>query len=174
MLALRFGQCSTLPLLTNPQFFISSPGPTCCGAIIWVQGMKKHYLSKVAMKHDQNAYRKFGCNAVVWVVYKRSAKHPIATCKALVKEISQGGALVVASGNEVPDHFYIVIGNNELGIGCTVVARKANRLIVEFIQEQPQRLVEAFAMLSIPMAPLFSFRGLMRNKIMQGQSANPQ
>lgn len=49
---------------------------------------------------------------------------------------------------------------------------QGNEIGVEFIKEQPQRLVEAFALLSFPMAPLFSLRGLMKNEITQAAASD--
>jgi hypothetical protein len=43
--------------------------------------------------------------------------------------------------------------------------REGEEYAVEFITEQPQCLVEAFAMLLLPMAPLFSLKRLLRNEI---------
>lgn len=69
--------------------------------------------------------------------------------------------------SDVPDSFYIVIGNFEYSIGCVVVRKDGGKMAVEFIKEQPRRLIEAFAMLSFPMAPLFSMSDLLKNRMTQ-------
>lgn len=125
--------------------------------------MKKHYLSKVAQR-DAIAHQRFKCKAAVRLVYKTAIKQPISSCRAVLVEISQGGALLNIS-SEMPEYFYIVVGNFEYAIGCAMVRREGSILAVEFIKEQPRRIVEAFALLQFPMAPLFSLKGLLQNEI---------
>lgn len=136
----------------------------------WVLNMKKNYLSKVPAAPDSRANKRFKCKAVVRLVYKQSVKRPLAACRAVIVDISQAGAVVSGTFTDVPDYFYIVIGNFEYAIGCVVVRKEKNHMAVEFIKEQPRRLVEAFALLSFPMAPLFSMRGLMKNEIVQASA----
>lgn len=138
--------------------------------------MKKHYLSKVAST-DPRAHQRFKCKASVRLAYKNAVKQPISSCRAVIVEVSQGGALISTS-TEMPEYFYIVIGNFEYSIGCAVTRREGTLLAVEFIKEQPRRIVEAFALLRFPMAPLFSLKGLLRNEFLQPvgsalQSASP-
>jgi hypothetical protein len=138
--------------------------------------MNRHYLTKVAPV-DARAHERFKCKAAVRLAFKKSAKQPISSCRAVILQISQGGALVSTS-TEMPEYFYIVIGNFDYSIGCAVTRREGNLLAVEFIKEQPRRIVEAFALLRFPMAPLFSLKGLLRNELVQPlgsaqQSAHP-
>lgn len=127
--------------------------------------MKRHFLSKVASR-EARAHQRFNCKAVVWLVYKQTMKQPISSCRAVILNISQGGALISTS-SEIPEHFYIVIGNFEYAVGCAVTRREGSLLAVQFIKEQPRRIVEAFALLRFPMAPLFSLKGLLRNELVQ-------
>lgn len=134
--------------------------------------MNRHYLTKVTPA-DARAHQRFKCKAAVRLIYKKAVKQPISSCRAVMLEVSQGGALIGAS-TDVPEHFYIVIGNFEYSIGCAVRRREGSVLAVEFIKEQPLRIVEAFALLRFPMAPLFSLKGLLRNELVQSDSSAPQ
>ncbi len=127
--------------------------------------MNRHFLTKVAPV-DARAHRRFKCKATVRLAFKKAIKQPISLSRALILEVSQGGALISIS-NEPPDHFYIVIGNFEYSIGCAVTRREGRLVAVEFIKEQPRRIVDAFAVLRFPMAPLFSLNGLLRNELLQ-------
>ncbi|MDO9417248.1 hypothetical protein [Pararhizobium sp.] len=133
--------------------------------------MNRHYLTKVTPA-DARAHKRFKCKAAVRLVYKKTVKQPISSCRAVILEVSQGGALIGTSA-DVPEHFYIVIGNFEYSIGCAVKRREGSVLAVEFIKEQPGRIVEAFALLRFPMAPLFSLKGLLRNELMQPDGGAP-
>ena len=129
--------------------------------------MNKHYLSKLTNDHDRRASQRYRCKAVIRLLYKHSARRPIASCRAVMVDISQAGALLATTLSDVPDSFYIVIGNFEYSIGCVVVRKDGGKMAVEFIKEQPRRLIEAFAMLSFPMAPLFSMSDLLKNRMTQ-------
>jgi|GEM_PF-7101277 len=132
--------------------------------------MNRHFLTRVASV-DAEAHRRFKCKAAVRLAYKKAIKQPISLSRALILEISQSGALISTS-TEPPEHFYIVIGNFEYSIGCAVTRGEGKLVAVEFIKEQPRRIVEAFALLRFPMAPLFSLNGLMQNELLQpGSSA---
>lgn len=89
----------------------------------------------------------------------------MVSLRAVVVDISQGGAKIRIVSNDIPEYFYLVIGMFEYAIGCVVQRKEGSEYAVEFIKEQPLKLVEAFALLSFPMAPLFSLRGLMKNDI---------
>lgn len=134
--------------------------------------MNRHYLTKVAPV-EARAHQRFKCKAAVRLVYKKTVKQPISSCRAVILEVSQGGAQISTS-TEMPEHFYIVIGNFEYSIGCAVRRREGGLLAVEFIKEQPRRIVEAFALLRFPMAPLFSLKGLLRNELVQPLGSAPQ
>lgn len=127
--------------------------------------MNRHFLTKIAPV-DARRHRRFKCKAAVRLAYKKAIKQPTSLSRAVILEVSQGGALL-SSSTEVPEHFYIVIGNFEYSIGCAVKRREGCLLAVEFIKEQPRRLVEAFALLKFPMAPLFSLNGLLQNEVLQ-------
>jgi|EndMetStandDraft_5_1072996.scaffolds.fasta_scaffold35511_6 hypothetical protein len=131
----------------------------------WILDMNRHYLTKIAPV-DARKHKRFKCKAAVRLAYKKTLKQPISSCRAVMLEVSQGGALISVSA-EIPEHFYIVIGNFEYSIGCAVKRREESLLAVEFIKEQPRRIVEAFALLRFPLAPLFSLKGLLRNELVQ-------
>lgn len=135
--------------------------------------MKKNYLSKVAANTDRRASRRFKCKAVVRLVHKRTVKGQLSSCRAIIFDISQCGAMLTGGSTEIPDYFYIVLGNFEYAIGCAVVRKDSDHVAVEFIKEQPQRLIEAFALLTFPMAPLFSLRGLLKNEMIQLSAVQP-
>jgi hypothetical protein len=65
--------------------------------------------------------------------YKKTIKQPISSCRAVILNVSQGGALISTS-SEIPEHFYIVIGDFEYAIGCAVRRREGSLLAVEFIK----------------------------------------
>lgn len=127
--------------------------------------MNKNYLWKAASETESRAHRRFKCNAIVHLVYRHITQRTNQSSRAVITEISRGGCRVRVANPDLPDHFYLVIGQFEYAIGCAALRREGAEYAVEFIKEQPQRLVEAFAMLSLPMAPLFSMKGLLRNEI---------
>lgn len=133
--------------------------------------MNRHYLTKIAPE-DARAHQRFKCKAAVRLAYKKGVKQPISSCRAVIWEVSQGGA-IISTSSEIPEHFYIVIGNFEYSIGCAVKRRERDLLAVEFIKEQPRRIVEAFALLRFPMAPIFSLKGLLRNELVQPSGEAP-
>ena len=127
--------------------------------------MKKNYLWKAASEMERRSHKRFKCNALVHLVYRPVAQRTSQVIRAVIVDISQGGCRLRVAIPELPDFFYLVIGKFEYAIGCAALRREGEEYAVEFIKEQPQRLVEAFAMLSLPMAPLFSLKGLLRNEI---------
>ena len=124
-----------------------------------------NYLWKAASANEDRKHHRFKCNAVVRVVFKRSVAHPIVSLRAVIVNISQGGARLRIPTKDVPDYFYLVVGQFEYGIGCVMVRMEGGEFAVEFIKEQPRRIVEAFALLSFPMAPYFSLQGLLKNDV---------
>jgi hypothetical protein len=127
--------------------------------------MNKNYLWKAASERERRSHKRFKCNALVHLVYRRVTQKTSQSARAVVVQISQGGCRIRVAIPELPDYFYLVIGKFEYAIGCAALRREGEEYSIEFIKEQPQRLVEAFAMLSLPMAPLFSLKGLLRNEI---------
>lgn len=127
--------------------------------------MNKNYLWKVASERERRSHKRFKCNALVHLVYRRALQKTSQSVRAVIVQISQGGCRIRVAIPELPDYFYLVIGKFDYAMGCAVLRREGEEYAVEFIKEQPQRLIEAFAMLSLPMAPLFSIKGLLRNEI---------
>jgi hypothetical protein len=127
--------------------------------------MNGNYLWKAASERERRAHKRFKCNAIVHLVYRRPRERTTQAVRAVIVQISQGGCRIRVAIRELPDYFYLVIGKFEYAMGCAVLRREGEEFVVEFIKEQPQRLVEAFVMLSLPMAPLFSLKGLLRNEI---------
>jgi hypothetical protein len=126
--------------------------------------MTKNYLWQAAGK-ERRVHQRFKCQAVVRLVYKPSTQKPLVSLRAVVVDISRGGARLRVAAKEVPDHFYIVLGQFEYAIGCVKVRTVVDEISVEFIKEQPLRLIEAFALLSFPMAPYLSLGGLLKNDV---------
>ncbi len=127
--------------------------------------MNKNYLWKAVSGAERRSYERFKCNAVVHLVYRRVSQKMSQSSRAVLIDISQGGCRMRVTIPELPDYFYIVIGKFDYAIGCVTIRREGQEYAVEFIKEQPLRLVEAFALLSLPMAPLFSLKGLLKNEI---------
>jgi hypothetical protein len=134
--------------------------------------MNKNYLWKAASERERRSHKRFKCNALVHLVYRRALQKTSQSVRAVIVQISQGGCRIRVAIPELPDYFYLVIGKFDYAMGCAVLRREGEEYAVEFIKEQPQRLVEAFAMLTLPMAPLFSLKGLLRNEIDMRQAGN--
>ncbi|MCO5966446.1 hypothetical protein [Sinorhizobium meliloti] len=81
--------------------------------------------------------------------------------KAAVVEISESGARIRSNYSVVPDHFYIVLGNYEYFIGATVLHRSKNEIEVEFIKEQPSRLVNILSRVPFPLATIHDLKRVL-------------
>lgn len=91
--------------------------------------------------------------------------HGITEFIVTAQDISEGGIRLKTDNQaEIPKHFYLYIGQYQLGIGCAVVWRGDQQLRCEFIRDEQTRFVDFLAEVSDPGStlveihhPLFGF-----------------
>lgn len=98
---------------------------------------------------------------MVRLVYPARALRNLTVVKAAVVEISEIGARIRTNYSVVPDHFYIVLGNYDYFIGATVFHRSKNEIEVEFIKEQPSRLVNILSRVQFPLATIHDLKRVL-------------
>lgn len=119
------------------------------------------YLSRIEAHPRTRARLKRDCRFLVRLVYPAKALRNLTVIKAAVVEISEGGARIRTSYSAVPDHLYIALGNYEYFIGATVSNRSKNEVEVEFIKEQPSRLINVLSRVQFPLATIHDLKRVL-------------
>lgn len=118
----------------------------------------KNYLSKIAAEQDNRKWERRNCAVLVNIVFALKGIRRISKAQLRVLNISEGGLMATSRRLDIPDHFYISIGNSQYHIGCAVVSRENDALHVRFLREQPTVFINIFASLLDPFALLEEIR----------------
>ena len=106
---------------------------------------KGNYLSRLSGTQEKREWGRRKCNFMVRAMFTKDGLKNISVLKAAIQDISEGGALAIMPYDEVPRFFYMVIGQNQLRIGCSVVSHKKPMVRVEFIHPQDSALIDFLA-----------------------------
>ena len=106
---------------------------------------KGNYLSRLSGTQEKRQWERRRCNFMVRAMFTKDGLKNISVLKAAVQDISEGGALAIMPYDEVPRFFYMVIGQNQLRIGCSVVSYKKPMVRIEFMQPQDPALIDFLA-----------------------------
>jgi len=106
-----------------------------------LNGTPKHYLGKLVEEIEARRWLRRDCDLMVRVMFPAKGVKQVVILNARLIDISEGGTLAIIPYEQVPTHFYIIIGKFQYNIGC--VARKVDReyVHVEFIKTQNTRLI---------------------------------
>lgn len=117
-----------------------------------------NYLTKIALDEESRRWERRKCAVLVNIFFTLKGVRQVSTAQLRVLNISEGGLMATSRREDIPDHFYISIGNSQYHIGCAVVSREGGALHVRFIKEQPTVFINVFASLADPFALLEEIR----------------
>ena len=107
--------------------------------------MKGNYLSRLSREQEKRKWERRRCNFMVRAMFTKDGLKNISVLKAAIQDISEGGALAIMPYDDVPRFFYMVIGQNQLRIGCSVIYVKKPMVRIEFMQPQNSALIDFLA-----------------------------
>lgn len=124
-----------------------------------------NYLSRFHRATERRRFERRRCNFLARAFFTANGFHGITEYIVTAQDISEGGIrLQTDSAADIPRHFYLYVGQYQLGIGCAVVWRGEGQLRCEFIKDEQTRFVEFLAEVSDPGStlveihhPLFGF-----------------
>ncbi|MBC7282971.1 hypothetical protein [Hoeflea sp.] len=117
-----------------------------------------NYLTKFALEQENRKWERRKCAVLVNIIFALKGIRRISKAQLRVLNISEGGLLATSRRPDIPDHFYISIGDDQYHIGCAVVSRENGALHVRFLREQPTVFINVFASLLDPFALLEEIR----------------
>ncbi|PWW02129.1 hypothetical protein DFR52_102797 [Hoeflea marina] len=117
-----------------------------------------NYLTKLAFEQESRKWQRRECAVLLNIVFPRKGLRKLATGQLRVLNISEGGLMATSRLTEFPDHFYVVIGEAQYYIGCSLVHRESDILHIRFIAEQPTVFINVVASLTDPFALLEKIR----------------
>ncbi|WP_422373181.1 hypothetical protein [Hoeflea sp.] len=117
-----------------------------------------NYLSRAGRRSGAagQAFRK--CNALFSILFTLKGVREVASGQLRVLQISEKGLRATSRRNDIPDHFYLCIGDRQIHVGCVIVSRKRGLLDIRFLNELPAPFIGAVASLEDPFALLEPIR----------------
>lgn len=116
---------------------------------------KRHYLNRLLESDERRKYYRRPTDLLVRVLFLGQGIRQIATRTCRMLDMSEGGAKIeVGPRSSIPDHFYIVLGEFDFFIGCSVVERETVYLHVSFLTTVSGRFVNKLSRLTPPEATL--------------------
>ena len=119
---------------------------------------RRNYLTKLAFEQESRNWVRRSCNVLVHVLFTLKGVRQVSQAQLRVLDISENGLMATSHRRDIPDHFFISIGDRQYHIGCAVVHRENAVLHVRFIREQPTVFINVFASLADPFALLEEIR----------------
>ncbi|MCY0146193.1 hypothetical protein OEG84_00275 [Hoeflea sp. G2-23] len=117
-----------------------------------------NYLTRMALEQQDRKWERRDCNVLINILFMLKGVRQIDKAQLRVFNISEGGLLATSRRRDIPDHFYISIGDKQLRIACAVVARKDDMLHIRFLNDLPTVFVDVVASLQDPFALLEEIR----------------
>jgi len=108
------------------------------------------YLSRVNSAVYRKDWEPRKCQFLARIVFPDKETKKTTFSTILVHEVSEGTAVFQTDLEEVPKHFYIAIGKFQHYFGVALTGRVKAGYKVEFIKEQPTKLVDSLARISSP------------------------
>jgi Ni,Fe-hydrogenase maturation factor len=100
-----------------------------------------HYLSKIVEQNEARRWLRRDCSLMVRVMFPAQGVRKVAILNARLMDISEGGALAVVPYENIPKHFYMVIGKFQYNIGCVARNIRKEFVHIEFIRIQNTNLI---------------------------------
>ncbi|MCY0094301.1 hypothetical protein [Hoeflea ulvae] len=117
-----------------------------------------NYLTRMALDRQERKWPRRDCSVLFNIFFMRKGVRQISKAQLRVFNISEGGLLATSRRADIPDNFYISIGDKQLLIACAIVARKDGMLNVRFLHDLPTVFVDVVASLQDPFALLEEIR----------------
>ena len=117
-----------------------------------------NYLTRAARDHDTREFERRKCSVLFNVLFPVKGIRKISKAQLRVLNISEGGLMATSRRTDIPDHFYINIGDEQLLIACAIVERNQHVLHVSFLNDLPSVFVDVVASLQDPFALLEKIR----------------
>ena len=115
--------------------------------------MRPNYLSRVP--EERRKWPRRQTSLVVRVAFTRKGVRQLVGVQATIVNLSEGGAAIVSRMLEqIPDHFYIVLGKMEIMLPCARVRISNGVMHVRFTKEQRTEFIERLAEIRLPLALL--------------------
>jgi len=121
----------------------------------------KNYLTKIALEQDARRWERRKCAVLVNIFFTLKGLREVSNAQLRVFNISEGGLMATSRRLDIPDHFYVSIGDAQYLIGCVIVNRDDGRLNVRFIKDQPTIFINIVASLTDPFALLEEIRPVL-------------
>ncbi|WP_099866778.1 PilZ domain-containing protein [Pararhizobium haloflavum] len=116
---------------------------------------KRHYLTRVPADGDRRKYYRRPTDLLVRILFLGQGIRQIATRTCRMIDISEGGAKIeVGPSSTIPDHFYLVLGEFDFFIGCSVVERQTIYLHTRFLADCSASFINKLSRLAPPDATL--------------------
>jgi len=119
---------------------------------------QSNYLSRAARDTDQRGHVRRKCSVLFNIFFPAKGIRQTSKAQLRVLNICEGGLSATSRRQDIPDHFYIGIGDNQFLIACAIVERNADVLHIRFLNELPTVFVDVVASLRDPFALLEEIR----------------
>lgn len=115
----------------------------------------RHYLNRTPSNMDRRKDYRRTTKLLVRTLFPVNGIRRFTTRTCLMVDISEGGTkLEVGPSSTIPDHFYIVFGQFDFLVGCSVVERESGYLHVAFLTRLSPRFVNRISRLTSSEATL--------------------
>lgn len=114
-----------------------------------------NYLSRLRPLTERRRFERRKCHFMARAFFTANGFHGIKEFIVTASDISEGGVrLETEHAADIPKHFYLYVGQYQLGIGCVVVWRGQEQLRCEFIKEEMSHYIDFLATIDDPEATL--------------------
>ena len=114
------------------------------------QTARKNYLTRLAPDQDNPAVQWHKCTVLFNILYTCKGLRQITNAQLRVLSISETGLCATSRRDDISDHFYINIGEDQLHIACAIIDRKGPVMHIRFLQDLPAVFVNVVASLEDP------------------------
>lgn len=119
---------------------------------------QSNYLSRAARDTDERSHERRKCSVLFNIFFPAKGIRKTSKAQLRVLNIGEGGLSATSRRQDIPDHFYISIGDRQFLIACAIVERNGDVLHVRFLNELPTVFVDVVASLRDPLALLEEIR----------------
>ncbi|AKI01352.1 hypothetical protein IMCC20628_02655 [Hoeflea sp. IMCC20628] len=113
-----------------------------------------NYLTRMALDQQERKWPRRDCSVLFNIFFMRKGVRQISKAQLRVFNISEGGLLATSRRTDIPDNFYISIGDKQMLIACAIVGRQDGMLNIRFLHDLPTVFIDVVASLQDPFALL--------------------
>lgn len=124
----------------------------------FTQTPRKNYLTRLARDQENPASQWRNCTVLFNVLYTSRGLRQVTKAQMRVLTISEKGMCATSRRDDIADHFYIVIGEDQLHISCAIVDRKGPVMHIRFLHDLPTVFVDVVGSLEDPFVFLEKIR----------------